>query len=189
MIDSTGRIEKGDALLVVDVQKDFCPGGPLAIEDGDAVVPVLNQWIDAALVRGAPVYLSRDWHPVNHPSFRDQGGDWPPHCIQDTDGAMFHADLRRPKNDAVVVTKGVRFDLDQYSAFDRTGLEYRLKQDGVEKLWVGGLALDVCVQHSVLDALKEGFQVGVVEAATRPVRFEDGLKAVAKMKKAGAAVI
>ena len=188
MVDLMGQIEKEDAVLVIDVQKDFCPGGSLAIDDGDAVVPVMNQWIDAAFLKGVPVYLSRDWHPINHPSFKEQGGDWPPHCIQDTDGAGFHADLRRPEN-AVVVTKGVRFDLDQYSAFDRTGLGGRLRQDGVRRLWIGGLALDVCVLHSVLDALNEGFQVSVVEAATRPVRFEDGLKAVSKMKRAGAAVI
>ena len=90
------------------------------------------------------MYLSRDWHPIKHPSFKDCGGPWPPHCIQDTDGARFHPDLKRPEN-TVVVTKGVRFDIDQYSVFDQTGLGDRLKQDRIRTLWVGGLAQDVCV--------------------------------------------
>ncbi|MFZ0243508.1 MAG: nicotinamidase [Desulfobacterales bacterium] len=181
-------IAQQDAVLVIDVQKDFCPGGALAIEYGDAVVPLLNRWIDAAFVKGVPVYLSRDWHPLNHLSFKNAGGLWPPHCIQDTDGARFHPDLKRPEN-AVVVTKGVRFDIDQYSVFDRTGLGDRLRQDGVRRLWVGGLAQDVCVLHSVLDALKEGFAVRVIKAATRPVSAEDGRRALDKMKAAGAVII
>ena len=141
MLNPYENIEKGDAVLVIDVQKDFCPGGALAVKDGDAVVRLLNQWIEAAFLKGSPVYLSRDWHPVKHPSFKDCGGPWPPHCIQDTDGARFHPDLKRPEN-TVVVTKGVRFDIDQYSVFDQTGLGSRLKQDRVRTLWVGGLAQD-----------------------------------------------
>lgn len=181
-------IAHNDAVLAIDVQKDFCPGGALAIKDGDDIVPLLNRWIDAAFLKGVPVYLSRDWHPINHPSFKDAGGPWPPHCIQDTDGARFHPDLKRPEN-SIVVTKGVRFDIDQYSVFDRTGLADRLKQDGIRRLWVGGLAQDVCVLHSVLDALKEGFAVKVIGAATRPVSAEDGRKALDKMRNAGAAIV
>ncbi|MFZ0134061.1 MAG: isochorismatase family protein [Desulfobacterales bacterium] len=181
-------IAQDDAVLVIDVQKDFCPGGALAIKDGDDVVPLLNLWIDAAFLKNVPVYLSRDWHPLNHLSFKNAGGPWPPHCIQDTDGARFHPDLKRPEN-TVVVTKGVRFDIDQYSVFDRTGLGKRLKQDGVRRLWVGGLAQDVCVLHSVLDALKEGFEVKVIGAATRPVSEEDGRKALDQMRGAGAAIV
>ncbi|MGA9537026.1 MAG: nicotinamidase [Desulfobacterales bacterium] len=188
MLNPFEIIENKDAVLVVDVQKDFCPGGALPIKDGDAVVPVLNQWIDAAFLKGATVYLTRDWHPVNHPSFKNFGGPWPPHCIQDTDGARFHPDLKRPEN-AVVVTKGVRFDFDQYSVFDQTGLGKRLKGDRVRTLWVGGLAQDVCVLHSVLDALKEGFKVKVIGAATRPVSEKDGREAIEKMKTAGALII
>ena len=82
--------EEGDALLVVDVQKDFCPGGALAIEGGDRIVPVLNRWMEAALLMKKPVYASRDWHPVRHVSFKEEGGDWPAHCLQDRDGARFH---------------------------------------------------------------------------------------------------
>jgi nicotinamidase/pyrazinamidase len=177
-----------DTILVIDVQKDFCPGGALAVPDGDAVVPVLNKWVDAAFLKGAAVYLSRDWHPVKHPSFESFGGPWPPHCIQDTDGARFHPELKRPEN-AVVVTKGVRFDVDQTSVFDRTGLGHRLKADGVRDLWVGGLALEVCVLDSALDALKMGFDVHVIKAGTRPIDETDGRAAVEKMAAAGASVV
>ena len=182
------NIEIGDAVLVVDVQKCFCPGGSLAVEDGDSVVPILNDWIDAAFLKGAPIYLSRDWHPRKHISFEESDGTWPPHCIQDTDGARFHPDLKRPDT-AVVITKGVRFDQDQNSVFDQTGLSVQLRKDGVRKLWVGGLALDVCVYQSVMDALKEGFEVRVLREATRPVDVENGLKALKEMEAAGAKIV
>lgn len=182
------NIQSGDAVLVIDVQKDFCPGGALAIEDGDAVVSILNQWIETAFLKGVPIYLSRDWHPIKHPSFKVNGGPWPPHCIQDTDGARFHGDLKRPEN-ADVVTKGTRYDIDQYSVFDRTGLKSRLELDGVKRIWVGGLTQDVCVLYSVLDAVKEGFKVYVIAAGTRPVDPEHGRKAIEKMKNAGAIII
>ena len=181
------KIEKQDAVMVVDVQKDFCPGGALAVNEGDRIVPVINDWIDAAFLKQAPVYLSRDWHPWNHLSFAPYGGKWPPHCIQDTDGARFHPDLKCPEN-AVIVTKGVRFDQDQYSAFDQTGLAEQLKRDGVQRLWVGGLALDVCVLHTVMDALKAGLTVRLLREATRPVDAEDGRAAVEKMSAAGATI-
>ena len=130
-------MRSGDALLVIDVQNDFCPGGALPIEAGDRVVPVLNRWLCAARERGIPVYASRDWHPRGHPSFVEAGGEWPAHCVQDTEGAAFHADLELPA-DVVLVAKGVRFDIDQYSAFNETGLEERLRHDGVRRLWVEG---------------------------------------------------
>lgn len=187
MVIPIEKIQADDAVLAVDVQKDFCPGGALAIDDGDAIVPVLNQWIEVAFLKGLPVYVSRDWHPVSHPSFKGSGGEWPPHCIQDTDGARFHPRLKLPEN-AVVVTKGVRFDTDQYSVFDRTGLTVRLKKDGVRRLWAGGLALDVCVLHSVLDALKAGFRVNVIGEATRAVDASAGRKAIERMKSGGARI-
>ena len=132
--------QNGDALLIVDVQKDFCPGGALAIEKGDRVIPVLNYWIQQARRSNVPVYASRDWHPQGHISFKSQGGLWPPHCIQDSEGAEFHPELHLP-GDTVKITKGVRFDQDQNSAFDQTGLAERLSHDGVQRLFVGGLAL------------------------------------------------
>ncbi len=177
-------IKPGDALIVVDVQMDFCPGGALPITDGDAVVPVLNQWIAAAVDKGVPVYASRDWHPVGHLSFKESGGPWPPHCIQDSDGAGFHPDLVLPEA-VVKVTKGVRFDQDQNSAFDQTGLAADLRRRGIERLWIGGLAEDVCVRATVLDGRKEGFDVFIIENATRPVTPEGGEKARAEMRDAG----
>jgi nicotinamidase/pyrazinamidase len=180
--------EEGDALIVIDVQKDFCPGGALAVEGGDEVIPVLNRWIEAAEKGGIPVYLSRDWHPENHISFKDQGGDWPPHCIQDTEGAQFHPELRLPAR-ATKVTKGVRFDQDQNSVFDETGLSFQLGREGVKKLWIGGLAQDVCVLKSVLDALKAGFEVNVIGEGTRPVSPEGGKTAIKQMIEAGATIL
>ena len=179
------RLSPGDALLLVDVQNDFCPGGALPIEEGDRVVPVLNRWLRTARERGLPVYASRDWHPRRHPSFREQGGEWPPHCIQGTAGARFHPDLELPE-DAMAIAKGVRFDRDQLSAFDETGLAAQLRRDGVRRLWVGGLAQDVCVRASVLDALSAGFAVHVIVAATRPVRAKAGREALCAMERAGA---
>jgi nicotinamidase/pyrazinamidase len=181
-------LQKGDGLLIVDVQKDFCPGGALPVEKGDKVVPVLNKWIQAAQKKDIPVYASRDWHTVRHTSFQDQGGKWPPHCLQDSEGAEFHEDLRLP-DDVVKVTKGVRFDQDQNSAFDQTGLAEQLKRDAVHRLWVGGLAQDVCVLASVLDARSEGFDVFVIKEATRPVTPEGGEKAFQAMEEAGALLV
>lgn len=179
------RFEPGDALIVVDVQKDFCPGGALAIDAGDRVVPVLNRLIDEAVRAGVPVIASRCWHPRDHPSFRDHGGQWPVHCLQDSDGARFHPDLALPEQ-TVVVTKGVRFDHDQNSAFDDTGLADFLRAHDVRRVWVGGLAEDVCVRATVLDARREGFDTVLVAAATRPVTAEGGAQALCEMREAGA---
>ena len=179
------EMQPGDALIVVDVQNDFCPGGALPIDNGDAVVPVLNRWLAAAREKDIPVYASRDWHPAGHISFRERGGDWPPHCLQDTTGAAFHPDLELPAG-TVKVTKGVRFDQDQNSAFDQTGLAEQLRRDGSRRLWIGGLAQDVCVLATVLDACREGFDTRVILDATRPVTAAGGEEACRKMCEAGA---
>jgi nicotinamidase/pyrazinamidase len=185
MANIDAALKQGDALLIVDVQKDFCLGGALPIAEGDVVVPVLNRWIATAVAKGVPVYASRDWHPIRHISFEERGGPWPPHCIQDSDGARFHPDLELPDS-AVKVTKGVRFDQDQNSAFDQTGLAKLLREEGIRRLWVGGLAEDVCVLATVLDGLKAGFEVVVIQAATRPVTPQGGEKARQRMRDSGA---
>jgi nicotinamidase/pyrazinamidase len=177
--------QPGDALIVVDVQNDFCPGGALAVENGGDVVSVLNRWIAAAVAKRAPVYVSRDWHPVDHISFKQQGGPWPPHCIQDSEGARFHPELQLPDS-AVKVTKGVRFDQDQNSVFDQTGLSYHLRLRGIKRLWVGGLAEDVCVLATVLDARRDGFDVVLIENAAKPVSADGSEKARRRMREAGA---
>jgi nicotinamidase/pyrazinamidase len=178
-------LRSGDALIVVDVQNDFCPGGALPIDNGDRVVPVLNRWIEAAGRRQLPVFASRDWHPVGHISFEESGGTWPPHCIQDSEGARFHPDLKLPE-DVVKITKGVRFDQDQNSAFDETGLAHKLREEGIDRLFVGGLAEDVCVRATVLDGIREGFEVVVIEDATFPVTPEGGEACRREMSTAGA---
>jgi nicotinamidase/pyrazinamidase len=178
----------GDVLLLIDVQNDFCPGGALPIADGDAVVPVLNRWIAAAVAKGIPVYASRDWHPLRHISFVESGGLWPPHCLQDSDGARLHPALELPAS-TVLITKGVRFDQDQNSAFDETGLAEQLHRDGIKRLWVGGLAEDVCVRATVLDGLLAGFEVVLIEDATRPVTPEGGEQARREMRAAGARIV
>ncbi len=183
----TNKLQSSDALLIVDVQKDFCQGGALEINNGDAVVPVLNLWIERSLEKGLPIYASRDWHPKGHVSFKEQGGSWPPHCLQDSDGALFHQDLLLPDS-VIKVTKGVRFDQDQNSAFDETGLAVHLRNVGIKRLWIGGLAEDVCVLATALDARRHGFEVVLIKEATRPVTDQGRLKARKQMRQAGVEV-
>lgn len=180
-------METGDALLIVDVQNDFCPGGALAVDEGDRVVPVLNEWIARARDAGVPVYASRDWHPLDHCSFSERGGPWPEHCVQGTPGAEFHPDLQLP-DDAVIVSKGQSIDRDNYSAFDDTGLTGMLREAGVHRLWVGGLAQDVCVKATVIDACEAGFETHLLLPATRAVNVKpgDGERSVEEMRDAGA---
>ena len=178
-------LQLGDALIIVDVQNDFCPGGALAIENGGDVVPVLNRWIAAAIAKLVPIYASRDWHPVGHVSFEQQGGPWPPHCIQDSEGARFHPQLQLPGS-VIKITKGVRFDQDQNSVFDETGLAYQLRLSGIKRLWVGGLAEDVCVLATVLDARRNDFDVVLIESATKPVSADSSERARRQMREAGA---
>jgi nicotinamidase/pyrazinamidase len=185
MADPRNTLRKGDALVIVDVQRDFCRGGALAIARGDEVVPVLNRWIEGARSAGVPIYASRDWHQNRHPSFTEFGGKWPPHCLQDSEGAQFHDDLDLPAS-SIIVTKGTRFDRDQNSAFDGTGLAVELRRSGITRLWIGGLAQDVCVCATVLDARREGFETMVISDATMPVTREGSDLAQEQMRKAGA---
>lgn len=182
------QLQSGDALLIVDVQKDFCAGGALEVPDGDAVVGVLNGWIAAARDAEVPIVASRDWHPVQHCSFAPQGGPWPPHCVQDSKGAEFHDDLELPR-DAIRISKGTAFDKDAYSAFDDTALDHFLKRHGVKRLWVGGLAEDVCVRQTVLDACKLGYDVRLDLAATRAVDPAAREKVRNEMEKAGTSFV
>jgi nicotinamidase/pyrazinamidase len=177
------------ALIVVDVQNDFCPGGTLAVVHGDEVVEPLNQLINEFLDRGAPVYKSRDWHPSTTKHFTPYGGTWPVHCVQNTKGAEFHPALR---DDAriQVISKGLG-DTDCYSAFDETDLAAQLHAQNVEEVVVGGLATDYCVKSTVLDALKNGFQVKALKNAMRAVDLQpgDGARAIEEMRAAGAEIV
>lgn len=180
-------LQSGDALIIVDVQNDFCPGGSLPIENGDAVVPVLNRWADRARSLGLPVFASRDWHPKDHLSFKPQGGEWPVHCVQGTDGAAFHPDLVLPP-ETEIVTKGDRTDRDQYSAFDSTGLAETLRKRGVTRVFVGGLAEDVCVRATALDAVGAGLKTHLIVGATKPVTPAGGKAALKEMDDAGVVI-
>lgn len=177
----------GDALLVIDVQNDFLPGGALAVPNGDAVVPPLKRCIAFFHWNRLPVYASRDWHPANHCSFKAQGGPWPPHCVADTAGAAFAAGLELPA-DAVVISKADTPETDSYSAFGNTDLDSRLKAAGVKRLFVGGLATDYCVLHSVKDALAPGYRVVLLTDAVRAVELHhgDGERALLEMSRLGA---
>jgi nicotinamidase/pyrazinamidase len=176
------------ALIVVDVQNDFCPGGALAVAQGDQVVAPLNKLIEEFLERGEPVFKSRDWHPEKTRHFAAYGGTWPVHCVQDTKGAEFHPGLIDDMH-IRVISKGLG-DEDSYSAFDGTDLALQLRRLGVEEVWVGGLATDYCVKNTVLDALKEGFRVKALKDAMRAVELKpgDGERAIIEMQNAGAVV-
>jgi nicotinamidase/pyrazinamidase len=182
------------ALLIVDVQNDFCPGGALAVAGGDQVVPLLNEYARRFVSRGLPVFASRDWHPARTKHFAAYGGAWPPHCVQGTPGADFHPDLRLPER-AVIVTKGDDPNEDAYSAFqarDPNGiaLPELLRREGVEHLFVGGLATDYCVRYSALDARGEGLKCTVLIDASRGVDVQPGdtERALAEMVDSGANV-
>jgi len=183
------QLQPGDAVVVVDIQKDFCQGGALAVPDGDKVVEVLNRWIEQAERVGATVVLTRDWHPPDHCSFKDQGGPWPDHCVQDTAGAEYHPDLRIPQV-AIYVDKATESDHECYSDFVGTRLGKQLRDKSIKRLWVGGLALDYCVRATVLEALAEGFEVHLLRPATRAVELKpgDGQRAIAEMLAAGAVI-
>ena len=174
------------ALIVVDVQNDFCPGGALAVGEGDAVVEPINR-----LASEAPfVVATRDWHPPDHGSFAAEGGPWPVHCVRDTPGAQLHPGIDVTQVDAIV-DKGQSRDAEGYSAFEGTELERLLRDRGVDTVDVAGLALDYCVKATALDARRAGFNVVVHRGATRAVELieGDGARAVEELRAAGVEVI
>jgi nicotinamidase/pyrazinamidase len=189
MNQNLDRIElgTGDALLVVDVQNDFLPGGALAVPDGGAVVAVVNEYLRRFGERGLPVYATRDWHPAEHCSFRSSGGSWPRHCVAGSAGAAFAPDLALP-SDATVISKGTAADHDAYSGFAGTDLDQRLRQAGIRRLFVAGLATDYCVLNTVQDALALGYSTVVLLDAVRAVDVKpgDGDAAIAQMLALGA---
>lgn len=178
---------QGDALLIVDVQNDFLPGGALGVPDGDRVLAPANRAIAAFRAHGLPVYASRDWHPANHCSFHAQGGPWPVHCVADSPGAAFAAALELPA-DATLVYKASRADEEAYSVFGGTGFEGMLRRAGVRRIFVGGLATDYCVLATVRDARLLGFGVVVLADAVCAVEVQpgDGERALAEMRRLGA---
>jgi nicotinamidase/pyrazinamidase len=181
---------KKKALIVVDVQNDFCPGGSLAVAHGDEVVAPLNKLIREFLDCGEPVYKTRDWHPARTKHFAAYGGVWPVHCIQETRGAEFHADLLDDPR-INIISKGIDESADGYSGFDGTNLGELLRDEGVEEIWVGGLATDYCVKETVLDGVRQGFEVKALADSMRAVNLksDDGAKAIEQMRVAGAEIV
>ncbi len=180
-------ISSGDALIVVDVQNDFLPGGSLAVPRGDEVVPVLNRYLAAFTARELLIYATRDWHPADHCSFKARGGPWPPHCVAETHGAQFAGDMKFPTG-IIVISKATGPDKDAYSGFEGTDLDRRLRARTVKRLFVGGLATDYCVLNTVRDARRLGYEVCLLADAVRAVNVnpEDGRRAEEEMRRLGA---
>lgn len=178
------RFEPSDALIIVDLQRDFCAGGKLPVPGADEITPLVNRLIVEAEAAGALVVATRDWHPRDHSSFKAFGGPWPEHCVQGSEGALFHPGLRLPP-DALLVSKGERREPEQYSDFDATGLPESLHRRGVRRVIIVGLALDVCVRASALDAVRLGFETCVVMSAVRAISPEGGKKTLAEFAAAG----
>jgi len=176
----------GDALLVVDVQNDFLPGGALGIKGGDAIMAPINGLLAAWRRRGLPVFLSRDWHPPGHCSFAEQGGPWPVHCVAGTRGAEFAPSLTIAPGD-VVISKATRPDRDAYSALDDTPLAEALRERNVRRIFVAGLATDYCVRATGHDARTAGFDVVILMDAVCAVDVHpaDGDRALAELAAAG----
>ena len=177
----------GDALVIVDAQNDFLSGGSLAVPQGEQVIPVVNQYLELFRTRRLPVFMTRDWHPPDHVSFLARGGVWPPHCVQGTLGAAFASEIELTGKETII-SKADSRDRDSYSNFEETDLEDRLKNLGVRRIFLGGLATDYCVLNTVKDALKLGFEVVLLTDITRAVNVKpgDGERAEEEMIAQGA---
>jgi nicotinamidase/pyrazinamidase len=183
------------ALLIVDVQKDFCPGGALPAPGGDRIIPALNRHLAEARERGMLVYASRDWHPAVTSHFKEYGGEWPPHCVQGSAGAQFHGDLKLPA-DAIVISKGNDAAKPGYSAFDGhtsdgEALLHDLRDRHVTRLYVGGIATDYCVKATAIDAAAAGLEVRVLSDAITGIDVQpgDADRALEEMSRAGAQIV
>jgi nicotinamidase/pyrazinamidase len=174
------------ALVVVDLQNDFCPGGALPVRGGDEIVAPVNALLASFEEASLPIVLTRDWHPKEHSSFQAGGGLWAPHCVQHTHGAEFHPSLRVPAG-AMVISKATRKNEEAYSGFQGTDLAARLRRAGVKELFVCGLATDYCVKNTVLDALGLGFTAYVVTDCVRSLKQKDSSEALSAMVARGAA--
>lgn len=184
------KITPRDALIIVDMQNDFMPGGALPVPNALSIVPTINSYIDIFIKSQAIIIATRDWHPPNHISFKNRGGPWPPHCIQGTKGAEFYPELRLP-SDVIVISKAFNEDIEAYSGFEGTELDQVLKSKGIKRVFVCGVATDYCVKATVLDAIKLGYIVFVLNDAIKGVDVPKGSisKAVDEMLNEGAVFI
>ena len=181
---ASSLLQAGDAVLLVDVQNDFCEGGPIGIAGTDAMVAVLNTWVQAADESGLGVFACRDWHPADHASFAAYGA----HCVQGTQGAAFHSDLRLPQR-AVIVEKGYDPLHDSLSGFGGTTLAAQLRSAAVRRLWIGGLAFEGCVLASVRDALTDGFDVAMIPGGSGAYREATVPATIAELLEHGVAIV
>ena len=181
------QLIRGDALVIVDSQNDFLPGGALAVPQSDEILPIVNDYIAAFEKRRLPIYMTRDWHPPDHFSFKEYGGPWPTHCVAGTDGAAFSAELKLTAP-ATIVSKATTPDLECYSDFGTTNFEADLRVSGVSRLFIGGLATDYCVLSTVKDALALGFNTFLLVDAIRGVNVhpDDSQNAEQEMIRLGA---
>jgi nicotinamidase/pyrazinamidase len=178
--------DKTSVLILVHLQNDFCPGGALPVTEGDTIIPLINRYIGLFQSAGLPVIATRDWHPSDHCSFKEQGGIWPVHCIQGSRGAQFRADLHIP-NGSLIISGATNPQKEAYSTFDGTSLNDHLEDMGAKTLYIVGLATDYCVKQTVLDGRKLGYRVVVLEDAVRGVNLQpdDSQKALQEMSEAG----
>jgi len=184
------RLKK--ALIIIDIQKDFCPRGALPVKEGDAIIPVVNRYIKAFAKKKLPIFVVRDIHPKETKHFKAYGGLLPPHCIEGTKGAEFHPGLKVPK-EAIIMTKGMDAEKSSFSAFhahDPNGMELLnlLKILGVNEVYVGGFTTDFGVRFSGIDALRHGFKVFLLVDAVKGYNIDpnDSEKAIAEMVNLGA---
>ncbi len=175
-----------EALIVVDMQRDFMPRGALPVPGGDEIIPRCNEYIEEFRKRGALIVATRDWHPPNHISFKEQGGPWPAHCVQNTPGAEFVVDL--PAG-AVIISKATEPDKEAYSGFEGTDLAEILRKNGVKRVYVCGVATEYCVKATALDAVKHGFETYLLSDAVKGIRPGDEEQALREMKSAGVRIL
>lgn len=180
-------LQQGDALIVVDMQNDFLPGGSLAVPGGETIIPLLNQYMAWFAALHLPIFATRDWHPANHCSFLQQGGPWPPHCVANSSGADFHPALAWPAN-THIISKATTAEKDAYSGFEDADLDAMLWSQGAQRLFIGGVATEYCVLNAVKDVLHKAYQVFVLEDAIRAINLkqDDGLQATQTMTELGA---
>jgi nicotinamidase/pyrazinamidase len=171
-----------EALIVVDMQRDFMPGGALPVPEGDKIIPRCNEYIEEFKRKGAMIVATRDWHPPNHISFKERGGPWPAHCVQNTPGAEFVVDL---PEDAVIISKATEPDKEAYSGFEGTNLAEILRKAGVKRVYICGVATEYCVKATALDALRHGFEVYLLRDAVKGIKLEDEARALEELKRAG----
>ncbi|SPD72319.1 Isochorismatase hydrolase [uncultured Desulfobacterium sp.] len=183
-------LTKSDALVVVDLQNDFLPGGSLAVSGSDEIIPIMNKYIHLFHSNDLPIFTTQDWHPPDHCSFKEEGGIWPVHCVAGTMGSLFPEDLKLPDS-AIAILTATNRKKEAYSGFEGTDLNIRLRSANIKRLFIGGIATDYCVLNTVRDALKNGYEVMLLIDAIRAVDVspDDGKRAIAEMVSLGAVTI